>query len=142
MTIQVSELEFHAVLVCDDVRREDNKKEILIGVYGSAVVVPALPAFVNLVFWMQATSARPGLHKFTFRVVNESDTEFLNVTGDMNVGNPHELGSLGVGTVYQAQANGKLFFQCRSGDSDWVTLRTVEVRKAKPEEASALGMRP
>lgn len=32
-----------SVIICDDVRKENNGKEILIGVYNEAVVVPTIP---------------------------------------------------------------------------------------------------
>jgi hypothetical protein len=31
------------VVVCDDIRREDNGKEILIGVYSGGIIVPQFP---------------------------------------------------------------------------------------------------
>jgi hypothetical protein len=37
-------LEISFAIVCDDVRREDNGKLILIGVYGENIVLPQIPA--------------------------------------------------------------------------------------------------
>jgi hypothetical protein len=38
-----ADYQVRSVIVCDDVRREGNGKELLIGVYPSAITLPAIP---------------------------------------------------------------------------------------------------
>ena len=45
-----------SVLLCDDIRREDNGKAILIGVYSGDIVVPQFPAVLRLSLWLQGTT--------------------------------------------------------------------------------------
>jgi len=47
--------------MCDDIRREDNGKLLLIGVYGQSIAVPQFPATLpSLVFFQGLESDRPG----------------------------------------------------------------------------------
>jgi hypothetical protein len=55
------------ILVCDDFRREDNGKFILIGLYLPDMVVPQIPfGMPTLTFFMNLESDRPG--NFGFRM--------------------------------------------------------------------------
>lgn len=47
-------------LICDDVRREITNKDILIGVYAAEINTPALPAQINLSFWLLITPKKLG----------------------------------------------------------------------------------
>ncbi|SRR6266851_1506864 len=51
MSLQESDV--GCVIICDDVRREQNGKDILIGVYSSDIVVPSLPFGLNLALWFE-----------------------------------------------------------------------------------------
>ncbi|RUW98320.1 MAG: hypothetical protein EOS71_00390 [Mesorhizobium sp.] len=42
-----------AVVFADDVRREVSGKDIIVGAFGGDIVVPALPAPVQLALWVQ-----------------------------------------------------------------------------------------
>jgi len=55
------------IIVCDDVRREDNGKIILIGIYLPDMAVPQIPfAMPTLTFFLVLDSDRPG--NFPFRM--------------------------------------------------------------------------
>jgi hypothetical protein len=62
------------ILVCDDFRREDNGKFIIIGLYTPDMTVPQIPFVMpTLTFFMNLESDRPG--NFTFRVrIQHQDT--------------------------------------------------------------------
>lgn len=48
------------VIVCDDARKEVTGKDILVGVYSSGINLSALPANVNLSFWMEVVPKTAG----------------------------------------------------------------------------------
>jgi len=51
----------HNFIVCDDIRREDNGKAILTGVYLGNMIVPGLPALLSkLSFYFTISGASPG----------------------------------------------------------------------------------
>jgi hypothetical protein len=55
-------------LVCDAVRREDNGKLILIGVYGGNIGLPRFPATLILALVLDAESKQPGSTTLSARV--------------------------------------------------------------------------
>ena len=40
-----------SIVICDDIRREQNKKHILIGVYSGTIIVGELPAVLPRLFF-------------------------------------------------------------------------------------------
>jgi len=48
MSEQLARINPLSAIFCDDIRREDNGKELLIGVYSGSLQVPILPAPVML----------------------------------------------------------------------------------------------
>jgi|SRR5208282_3942853 len=60
-------------IVCDDVRREYNGKEILIGVYNNVIIFPALPSVMpNLVFRVALYANQMGVKDVKLTVVDET----------------------------------------------------------------------
>jgi len=65
-----------AVHVCDDVRREDTGKEILIGVYNRAIVVEAFPVkLAQLVVHLHIEMISQSAKEIRFRIVDETGKE-------------------------------------------------------------------
>lgn len=124
-------------LVCEDVRREVNGKEILIGVYGNAIVVPSFPVDLNLMFWFQARAPQ-GDHELRLRIANMSDAVFLEASMNAHVEAPDELASLAVGTVIQAQGETAIRFQGRGSDSDWTTIVEIPIRRMPAQPTQQL----
>ncbi|WP_135507511.1 DUF6941 family protein [Roseovarius aestuariivivens] len=56
-------------IFCDDIRREDNGKLLIIGAYGGNIIVNKLPVQLRLSIWIRATdlpeSPSPGLIKIS-----------------------------------------------------------------------------
>jgi hypothetical protein len=50
-----------SVVICDDIRQETNGKQILIGVYGSAVLVPSMPFSIPLSVWIEYQAREIGV---------------------------------------------------------------------------------
>jgi len=78
----MSDFQFNAVLVCEDVRKEQNNKEILIGVYGSDIHVSALPSNIFLSFWMEVTSTVKGPFQLVLRVQAPNPDEKFEIRMD------------------------------------------------------------
>jgi hypothetical protein len=60
--------EIGAVIVCDDVRREQTNKDILVGVYAGDIIVTSFPAIVTAAHWIEFTPGNTGLRTLRFRV--------------------------------------------------------------------------
>lgn len=66
---KVQSLQIEArTIFCDDIRREDNGKAFLIGVYMDDLVPIRLPAEFPLSIWIQATGFDTGKHPFAIKI--------------------------------------------------------------------------
>lgn len=52
-------IDIRSVIVCDDVRQEDNGKSLLIGVYVGDIVLPRLPSALRLAFYFVGIGREP-----------------------------------------------------------------------------------
>lgn len=66
-------VEPYNVIFCDDIRREFNGKELLIGVYSADLVLPAVPAVVAMALFIQLKiKGEPGTIRRRLRVNDPS----------------------------------------------------------------------
>ena len=78
-------------LVCDEIRREDNGKLIMIGVYVGEILVPTFPANLRLTIWAQWKSPAKNAESFELDLkVEVEDGEPLRAKGVIN--GPTEAG--------------------------------------------------
>lgn len=105
---------------CDDIRREDNGKAFLIGVYTDDLVPSMLPARFPLSIWIKATGFDKGKHPFAinitfpgaekeFRMSTEIDV--IDNSGSLSqiwTGIPAEVHKSGFINV-ELEVNGKVF---------------------------------
>lgn len=77
-------------LICDDFRREDNGKLILIGVYVDTIVLPQLPfALPSISFFSFLESDRPGHWALDFKLTHlESGKNLVEGHGGAEVRKP------------------------------------------------------
>ena len=69
----VSRIEPYAVLFCDDIRRESNGKEILIGVYSGDIVINQVPNIIALSLFIQVkVPDNKGKHKNKIKLIDPS----------------------------------------------------------------------
>jgi hypothetical protein len=60
-------LEFGAVIVCDDIRKEVTGKEILIGVYTGEILVSSFPSWFPAALWIEIETLEIGRYDVTLR---------------------------------------------------------------------------
>jgi hypothetical protein len=77
-------------IVCDDVRREDNGKLMLVGVYGGTIVVPQFPAVLpTLTIFSVFDTDRPESSPFTLTIQRlENGQGLAQVQGFANIAQP------------------------------------------------------
>jgi hypothetical protein len=61
-------VKFASVIVCDDIRREDNGKALLIGAYAGDILVPQFPAAVQLSFYVTGIAKNAAASIAEFRI--------------------------------------------------------------------------
>jgi hypothetical protein len=131
----MAELSFRAVIVCDDVRREDNGKEILIGVYSSHILVSVFPANLRLFFYTMLSADESGDYKFSMRLIGPNGVQLIQGNIDAQMRGPGGEAALPIGPlVIQVQSPGEIVLEIKqAGREDWERIRTIGV--STPEEA-------
>lgn len=81
----MTDFNVNAVIVCDDVRREVSQKDILIGVYGSAIVVYSLPTQINLAFWIELEVRKNGLFEIFLKLEFQNSAQSIEFKLGMNI---------------------------------------------------------
>lgn len=69
---------------CDDIRREDNGKAILIGVYTNDLIPGTLPTNLSLSLWLDVRGIPEGHHQVKISV-NPPAGEKISIPGEIDV---------------------------------------------------------
>lgn len=118
-----------SLLLCDDIRKEDNGKAIIIGVYTGDIVVPKFPAALMLSIWLQghaeedaeSFSLRPELVTESGSDPKTSDTPFSG-TGKIKVSAGDEFIIVTEKVVAQVLEPGHISMWMKFGDKEWFEL--------------------
>jgi hypothetical protein len=123
-------IKIRQVVVCDDIRREINGKEILIGVYNAGIVVPNFPTAMALSFWIQFTSDSPADNlPLDIRLMGDGDLQFIHLQAGIKVDRVG-LGSIGIGPLpVMLQVPTNLRLQIKQSGSDWETVEEIKADK-------------
>lgn len=75
---------FNYFLICDDIRREDNGKEILIGVYNDEILVQSLPILLaSLHFRLSLYPKNLSLREFGLSVTTPTGANIVKAEGQL-----------------------------------------------------------
>jgi hypothetical protein len=121
----MSVLEFCAIIICDDIRKEINNKDILIGVYSGDIVVSSLPAWLPMAFWIEASAKQIGRHDRSFRIT-VADNPPLVLKSELQI---EQLGSLAImisGLQIYFEKEGTLLLEVQEGE-EWKTLKSKKI---------------
>lgn len=120
---------------CDDIRREDNGKELLIGVYSGNLQVPVLPAPVMLSVWVPFERSGIGKVPIEFRILGPDDRIIGYGTIELNFTDAdHTVGSLPLrGLTAMLIRPGEITFQLRQHDELWATVRKLPIEKREAQ---------
>jgi len=114
-------------IVCDHIRREDNGKLILIGVYGGSILVPSLPAAFGLSQFVRVTPTGPGAADVEFRVLFEG-TEIAKAEAHLAIGPTQDQALISLGPFPIAvDRAGMLRFEIREKGKRWTRLDEARV---------------
>jgi hypothetical protein len=116
------------VVVCDDIRREDNGKEILIGVYSGDILVGKFPINLTLSFWTQFEKIGAGKIPIRFRVSGPGGVTLFQGEGEFDTPESVPLATLALGGIpVQIQRPGNISLELKQGDDEWQTIKTIGV---------------
>jgi hypothetical protein len=78
-------LEVKYAIVCDDIRTEDNGKDIIIGVYNDKILVRSFPAALALSLWLHILPTKVGEHPLHSRLLGgPADAVFFSGKGTLS----------------------------------------------------------
>jgi hypothetical protein len=129
MTEEAPKVTLSNALLCDDVRREDNGKDILIGVYTGKVLVSKMPANLVVALWIVTKTKGAGSFEREVRVVGPdkktiAEGRFRAVIVKEDEG----YASFALSKVpLNMNRTGEIKFQWKKPMGRWVTLLTKEV---------------
>lgn len=140
MNTQILSHQLEYAILCDDVRREDNGKFLIIGVYVEDIRVPVFPYNLALWLWTRMKFARSDDYVVEFRAVGDGDRQLLQIqkvtVKVLNHSKPMIISLARM--MLQLQAPGTAIFQWRiAGEQDWTDALSIDIVKAPPNSDSS-----
>ena len=131
MNEQLGRIKPLCAIFCDEIRREDNGKELLIGVYSGSLQVPILPTPIMLSIWVPFERSGVGKVPIEFRLLGPDDRMIGYGTIELNfIDADYSLGSLPLrGLTAVLVRPGEIIFQIRQHDESWITVRKLPVER-------------
>lgn len=122
-------MKIHNAIICDQVRKEDNGKHLLLGVYPTDALVSKFPATVSFVLWMQLYVDRNGEFDVEFRI--QEDKKIVSSTKAAISVKDHSLPVTVALPPVVLKIDGEctLSFQIREKNKRWKTAKELPVKK-------------
>ena len=118
-----------SAVVCDEVRRETDGKDIIIGAYGGDILVGVFPTPLVLSLWISLETPGAGDIKADIRIVNSKKEVLAEVKGIMTLDGRSQRSSLFTPRLrFSVDKSTELRFQFRIGDGRWKTVVSRNVR--------------
>lgn len=116
-------------IVCDEVRKEDNKKHLIIGVYPNNILVAKFPATLAPVLWTQIYLDQEKETDIEYRV-KQDDNKILVAGSGVVPKSPLQPATFTLPhAVLEIQKACVLVFQIREKGKRWKTLKKIPVQK-------------
>jgi hypothetical protein len=123
------EIELITTVICEDIRREDNGKPILIGVYPTDMIIANLPATIVLCIYMNVKTKKEGNYETKLRIIGQTG-QIIVAPIPISIKMPNMLSTLVIikGILAQLQAEGKISIQWQAPGAAWATISIIDVR--------------
>ena len=119
-----------AVVLCDDIRLEQNNKHILIGVYNGTIVVQSFPTEFPVCWWIQALANQTGKFEFDIQLIKDEKDTLLRVKVGFEIQAKGWVAMSLPKVPIQLHGPGKLQLQMKAiSEPDWITIQECEVRQ-------------
>ncbi|MGB3583235.1 MAG: hypothetical protein WBA40_19295 [Roseiarcus sp.] len=130
-----------AVIICDDIRQEMNGKQILIGVYGNAIIVPSMPFSIPLSVWMEYNPTKTGPDAVYVKLSYTTGFS-VSVKADLQV---NEIGPMGLGIppiMVSGASDGTLTIELSGDGREWREIKRKDVRRGQVPALSGPAIPP
>ena len=131
MTTASSKVSVDCAIVCDDVRREQNGKLILIGVYGNNIIVPSYPVTLKLSIVLAGHSDVSAQVPLKLRILQDANN-YWEADGQM-VFDVAGAGLFPVGGLeFSVAKNTDIDIQTRVGRGRFKSIRKIQIQEKSP----------
>lgn len=121
------------VIICDQVRKEESGKHLLIGVYPENILFSSFPGKIVLTPWVQISDEGNRKIAIEFRVTNSEGEILITAGGELDATNHSGLLTLTLPTVMFNISNQTILsFQMRESKKRWKTLKQMPAQ-LRPE---------
>ena len=127
----VPKVEILSAVVCDDVREENNGKEILIGVYSGTIAVQEIPSPpLPLRCWVNLRIQSSSKVRLYFRAMDHDNNEIFQAQLKTETDDEIGMGSVPLGPIMYTlkEPEGSLRIDYKEGDGDWSNIITKIAR--------------
>lgn len=128
--MRANKISIPTAIICDDVRREDNGKEILIGVYTGDMIFAQLPGTMRACIWLPwwgKTSAKR-TEKFWWRI-SDQGKPLIEGAFDIDTKGVEGSGTVGIGNLtLRFDEPTIMTIEVKRGTDSWKMLRQIKVR--------------
>ncbi|ULR43162.1 hypothetical protein [Rhizobium sp. K102] len=122
-------MKIHNFSVCDLVRREDNGKFLLVGVYSNEIIFSSLPAKFPFTLWFLAEHEALGLDEIALRArTSVDDAPFFTMEGQVEVADVSTWSPIAASLVADFREPCTLFLEAKINGEDWIVLRETRVK--------------
>lgn len=121
------DLKISYAIVCDDIRREDTGKLILIGVYSNDIRCIEFPVQISLSFAIGIHAQKPIKVKSNIRMLVNGEQQH-KLSGEMDVSSAGAGIFVGPQMPVTFSSPGAYAIQVQVDDSDWVTAVEIPVK--------------
>jgi hypothetical protein len=128
--MRIGDIDILAVIACDDIRREHNGKEILIGVYAGEIVVPEPDAAIEATFWVHFRCDRLGGVELEFKVTDPEGAQVSHGRGAFELERIDIAGAFATPKFHlRARKDGRIkLFLKTPGDAEYTLAGETPVR--------------
>jgi Family of unknown function (DUF6941) len=119
-----------AVVMCDDIRIEQNNKHILIGVYNGAIVVASFPAELQVCWWIQIFSDATGKIDLDLQLIKDEQAVLVR----MEIGFETQDRNWAAMTLpkvplqFRGPGHAKLQMKIKDG-AEWTTVQEFAIKQ-------------
>lgn len=120
-------------IICDDIRREDNGKFILIGVYPEVIMLNTLPAQIVLSIWLQFRMQIFSKTALEFEIRGSAIPETMPFSlemGDETIFGKSEAIPIIVKLPFNIKDEGGfIIYYRKKGDTTWQVAKSIEIKR-------------
>ena len=134
------EMTVKSLIICDEVRQENNGKYFLIGVYGEDIRFTRLPAQIGISLFCLFDQHSEGTISFEYRAITSADEsqELFHFSGQANVRRRSSNAPFAVGPLpVLVGSEGDLIVQYRESDDAWSEVARLPIRRTQPTPSSS-----